>query len=153
MLARSRPAPADVTELDAAASPRVRRALHVFLLLFALCGLAHIEAWPLTGFRLFSEARTAEREGFEIVAVDAAGAERPIDLHDLPAGFQGTTREIPGLLHADPRRRDRACDAWAAPERARGRTIVEVRVYEVVESVRPGGPPAQRTLAFRCGRH
>jgi hypothetical protein len=138
-------------DLDAAASPRVRRALHVFLLLVAVCGLAHIELWPLTGFRLFSEVRQAEREGFEIVAVDPAGVERPIDLHALPAAFQGTTREIPALLRAGQHRRDEACAAWAAPERAAGRAVAEVRVYEVVESVRPGGPPAARTLAFRCG--
>ena len=124
----------------------------VFLLLFAVCGLAHFELWPLTGFRLFSEVRHADREGFEIVAVDGAGIEHPIDLHDLPASFQGTTREIPGLVKADQRRRDEACDAWAAPERDAGRTVAEVRVYEVVESVRPGGAPAERTLAFRCGR-
>jgi hypothetical protein len=139
-------------DLDRAASPRVRRALHLFLLLFAVCGVAHLELWPLTGFRLFAEARTSEREGWEIVAVDAAGVEHPIDLHDLPAAYQGTTRQIPGLVDADQRRRDRACDAWAAPAREAGRDVVEVRVYEVVRSVRPGAPPAARTLAFRCGR-
>jgi hypothetical protein len=141
-----------VTDLDEAASPRVRRALHVFLLLVAVCGLAHVEAWPLTGFRLFSESRSSEREGWVIAVVDAAGAEHILDLHDLPAGFQGTTRLIPGLVDASPARRDRACDAWAAPVRDAGRPVAEVRVYEVVESVRPGGPPAHRTLAFTCGR-
>jgi hypothetical protein len=139
-------------QLDAAASPRVRRALHLFLLAFAVCGVAHLELWPLTGFRLFSEARTSEREGWELVVVDAAGTEHPLDLHDLPAGYQGTTRQIPGLVGASQDRRDRACDAWAAPLRDAGRDVAEVRVYAVVQSVRPGGPPADRTLAFRCGR-
>jgi hypothetical protein len=140
------------SELDAAASPRVRRALHVFLLLFAVFGVAHIEAWPLTGFRLFSEARTSERQGWQIVTVDGAGVEHDLDLHDLPAGYQGTTRQIPGLADAGQDRRDRACAAWAAPLRDAGRDVAEVRVYEIVESVRPGAPPAERTLAFRCAR-
>src|SRR5689334_2822322 len=96
-------------------SPWVRRALHAFLLAFAVCGLAHIELWPLTGFRLFSELRPAERQSWELVAVDPQGGEHPIRLHDLPVGYRNTVKLLVGFPHRSAASRDEVCDAWAAP--------------------------------------
>jgi hypothetical protein len=132
---------------------RVRRALYAFLLAFAIAGLAHVELWPLTGFRLFSELRPAERQSWDLVAVDPTGAEHAIVLHDLPVAYRNTAKLLLGFPHRSAASRDAVCDAWAEPLRAAGRAVARVRVYEVTASVRPHGPPPQRHLAYECGSH
>ena len=132
-------------------SPRLRRTVHVFLLVFALAGVAHVELWPFTGFRLFSELRGAERTAWSIAAVDPAGAERTIELHDLPVAYRNTSRLLEGFDHRSQDSRDAVCDAWVAPLREAGAGVVGVRVYELTISVRPGGPPTRRRLAYECG--
>ncbi len=138
-------------EDGSAVSPRVRRAVHWFLLVFAITGVAHLELWPFTGFRLFSELRTAERAGWAIVAVDAEGEEDGIDLADLPVGFRNTARLIDGFARRTPEQRDEICDAWAAAARDGGQDVDHLRIYAVRASVRPDGPPPVRTLAYACG--
>lgn len=134
-----------------AVSPRVRRAVRVFLLVFAVTGVAHLELWPFTGFRLFSEVRPAEREGWAIVGVDDAGEEEPIRLAELPVAFRNTARLVDGFERRTTAERDAICDAWAEAAQAEGRAVDHVRIYAVVESVRPDGPPPARTLAYECG--
>ncbi len=139
--------------LDGIASRRVRRVLHVFLLLFAVCGLGHVEVWPLTGFRLFSEVRTREREGWELVTVDSRGTEHVLHLSTLPVGYRNTTKLVPGMADRSAAARDAICRAWADPLRARGEDVAYVRVYAVVEDAFPHGRPTVRTLTYdRCGR-
>lgn len=130
---------------------RTRRLVHLFLLVFAVTGVAHLEVFPFSGFRLFAEVRGAERTSWQLRAVDATGEEHPIRLGDLPLGYRNTSLlllEFPSLDRAE---RDAICDAWAQPRREAGEVVTEVRVYQVVQGVRPGSPPAQRTLAHRCG--
>jgi hypothetical protein len=136
---------------DGAVSPRLRRAVHLFLLVFAVTGIAHLELWPFTGFRLFSEVRTAEREGWAIVAVDHDGGERPIRLAELPVAYRNTTRLVDGFERRTDLERDAICDAWTHVVRARGGDVDHLRIYAVVDSVRPEGPPPARTLAYECG--
>jgi hypothetical protein len=133
--------------------PRRTRALvYAFLGVFAVTGFAHLEAWPFTGFRLFSELRTSERETWVVVAVDRHGGEARVDLSDLPVGSRGSAKLIDGFDDLSPSERDAVCDAWVEPRRARGDRVTEVRVYARVDSVRPDGPPATRMLAYTCGR-
>jgi hypothetical protein len=132
-------------------SPRTRHLLHAFLLVFAITGIAHIELYPFSGFRLFSELRTSERQGWQLRAVDGDGEEIAIHLDDLPLGYRHTARVIPKMAHLSADERDEICDAWAGPLRARGIDVVRVRVYRTIVSVRPDGPPPERSLAFECG--
>ena len=132
-------------------SARTRRWVHGFLLVFAVTGVAHLELYPFSGFRLFSEVRTDEREAWQLRAVDAEGEEQPIRLEDLPLGYRQTARLIPGMEHKTDQERDEICDAWAAPLREAGVDVTSVRVYRTVTSVRPDGPPPQRALAYECG--
>ena len=60
-----------------------------FLALFLVCGVFGLEAWPLTGWRLFADARQARQPGFQAVTVDRQDRETPISFRDLPAGYQG----------------------------------------------------------------
>ncbi len=130
---------------------RTRRGVHAFLIVFALTGVFRLELFPFTGFRLFSEIRTDVRESWQLRAVGPAGDETPIRLAELPLAFRNTTRlllEFEGLSQAA---RDAVCDAWAQPRRDSGATVTGVRVYAVVESVRPGGDRPRRRLAYECG--
>jgi hypothetical protein len=138
---------------QAHAVPRRTRALvYAFLGVFAITGLAHLEAWPFTGFRLFSELRTSERETWVVVAVDRRGDETHVDLSDLPVGSRGSAKLIDGFDDLSRSERDAVCHAWVEPRQERGEDVAEVRVYARVDSVRPDGPPATRTLAYTCGR-
>ncbi len=131
-------------------SARTRRAVHWFLLVFAIAGVAHLELWPFTGFRLFSELRPRLREGWELVAVDQDGAEHGIDLQHLPIAYRNTTRVLPGLVEGSRAEQQDACRAWAVPVREAGDEVVGIRVYAVIDDVRPDGAATQRTLAFEC---
>jgi hypothetical protein len=133
-------------------SRRTRWLLYAFLLVFAVTGVGHMEVYPFSGFRLFSELRSAERESWQLRAVDGDGGETPIRLADLPIGYRNSTLLLRGFDDLPPDERDDVCDAWAEPLRDRGVEVVGVRVYAVVESLRPEGPPPRRTLAYECGR-
>jgi hypothetical protein len=135
-----------------AVTRRTRRLLHAFLLVFALTGLAHLELYPFSGFRLFSELRQAERESWQLRAVEDDGTETPIRLAELPLGFRNTTLLLRGFDDLPAAERDAVCAAWSQPLRDRGVDVVGVRVYAVVESARPDGPPPRRRLAYECGQ-
>ena len=125
--------------------------MHVFLLVFAITGVAHLELFPFTGFRLFSELRGAERESWQLRAVGPDGAETPIRLSVLPLAYRNTTRLLLSFDDLSATEQDAVCEAWAQPRRDSGAAVVRVRVYAVVESVRPDGPAPRRRLAYECG--
>ena len=132
-------------------SPRTRRVVHAFLVVFAITGLAHLELFPFSGFRLFSEVRGEERTSWELRAVDEAGREIPIDVDRLPLGYRQAKRLIATMPDLEPDARDELCDAWATPLRERGVHVERVRIYRTVASVRPDGPPGERVLQYECG--
>ena len=132
-------------------SSRTRHLLHVFLLVFVITGIAHIELYPFSGFRLFSELRGDERRGWQLRAVDDEGDEVGISLGHLPLGYRQTARLIPGMADLSADERDEICNAWADPLRERGVEVVRVRIYRTAVSVHPDAPPLERTLEYECG--
>ena len=125
-----------------------------YLAVFLVCGLAGFEAWPLTGWRLFADARPARQPGFQAVTVDRAGRETPIPFRDLPAGFQGHVQVLKAFPDLSPERQAAVCRAWADAVRDRGGEVAEVRIYQTVTDVsrRVGdrAAPPERTLRFTC---
>jgi hypothetical protein len=125
-----------------------------YLALFVVCGVAGLEAWPLTGWRLFADARQARQPGFQAVTVDADGRETPIPFRDLPTGFRGDVQVLKGFAALAPPRQAAVCQAWAREVRARGGEVAELRIYATVTDVsdRVGdrGAPPTRTLRFTC---
>jgi hypothetical protein len=147
--------PADHGTPDPAPAPRwARWYAGVFLALFLVCGVAGFEAWPLTGWRLFADARQARQPGFQAVTVDAQGRETPIPFRALPAGYQGDVQVLKGFAALSPARQAAVCQAWAEAVRGRGGEVAEVRIYQTVTDVsrRVGdrGAPPERTLRFTC---
>ena len=131
-----------------------RRFVGAYLAVFLVCGVFGLEAWPLTGWRLFADARQARQPGFQAVTVDRQGRETPIPFRDLPAGYQGDVQVLKGFAGLPPARQAAVCQAWAEAVRERGGEVAEVRIYQTVTDVSQrvgdrGAPPA-RTLRFTC---
>jgi hypothetical protein len=116
--------------------------------------VAGLEAWPLTGWRLFADARQARQPGFQAVTVDRADRETPIPFRDLPAGYRGDVQVLKGFASLPSARQAAVCQAWATAVRERGGEVAEVRIYQTVTDVSQregdrGAPPA-RSLRFTC---
>jgi hypothetical protein len=131
-----------------------RRFVAVFLAAFVVCGVFGLEAWPLTGWRLFADARRPVQVSWQAVTVDRAGGETPVPFRDLPAGFQGDVQVLKGFAALPVGRQAAVCGAWADAVRARGGQVEAVRIYRVVADVsmrvgERGAPPA-REPRFTC---
>lgn len=117
----------------------------------AVSGLSGIEAWPLTGWRLFSERRHPVTTRHEARVAAADGSEAPVPFNDLPSSYSGSVPVLAQMARQRPDRREPACSAWAdATARLTGIPVAEVRVYEVVADLRDGRTRA--TLAWTCAR-
>ena len=150
------PGPASPATQAGPATPPAwaRRYVAAFLAAFALCGLFGIEAWPLTGWRLFADARQAEQAGWQAAWVDPAGREQPVPFRELPAGFQGHVQVLQGFGALPPARQAAVCDAWATVLRERGEQVTAVRIYatrtDVAQRRGPRAAPPARTLRWTC---
>jgi hypothetical protein len=135
-------------------APWARRFVWTFLALFVIAGVFGIEAWPLTGWRLFADARAARQVSFQAVTVDAAGHEHAIAWSRLPVPYRGNVQVLNGFAGLRPERQVAVCDAWADGVRGLGGQVSQVRVYRVETDVsRRGGDraaPGARELRFTC---
>lgn len=97
----------------------VPRAVRVFVaVLFALMlvpGVIGFDAWPLTGWRLFSVSRHAEQTRWVIEATDADGASRVVSLEELPLRYRHAEWPMSELSGASDDRREAVCRALLDP--------------------------------------
>ena len=111
------PAPAAgdaVAEPDEA--PRSARVLVAILFVLLLVpGLIGFDAWPLTGWRLFSLSRGPEQTRWVIEAVDGAGSHRVVSLEELPLRYRHAEWPMSELPGASDARRDAVCEALLTP--------------------------------------
>jgi len=126
----------------------------VFLAAFLVCGVIGIEAWPLTGWRLFADARSARQTSYQAATVDRNGRETPIQFQDLPIRDHGNVQILKGYATLPAAKQAAVCAAWADAVRAQGGDVTALRIYQldVDLSQREGrrGVPPQRTLRWTC---
>lgn len=119
-----------------------------------LLGVAQVELWPLSAFRLFSGVRGPETTSWQVVVVDADGTERPLDLGGMPDQVGLPHHVLPRLVEASSSVRR---DALTAYVEAAGvdPAAIEVRVYRVVSSTAtaPDVPRTElsREVAYEVG--
>lgn len=133
----------------------LRAFIAAFLSAFAVCGFFGIEAWPLTGWRLFSQLRTDHQVSWRAVAVDVRGHEKPIRFDELPRGYRNFSLVMRTFTSLSSHEQAAACRAWLVAARRERTDVGTVRVYRVdwYLSHRHGsgeGPPPARTLLFTC---
>lgn len=105
-----------------------RRALMIaFLVVFLVTGAADVEAWPLSGWKLFSRVRTGDTAGWSAVMVDHAGHEQRVPFGALPRGFHGAHHLLPEFGTAHPP--TEVCRAWGQALRHESYDVAAIRIY------------------------
>lgn len=112
----------DTTELpDDDQIPRSAKWLVAILFVLLLVpGIVGFDAWPLTGWRLFSMSRDATQNQWVVQAVETDGTATTVSLEELPLGYRHAEwpmAELPGASEAE---RQRICRALAG-------AVVDVR--------------------------
>ena len=135
--------------------PAVRWFVLILLSAFALCGAMGIEAWPLTGWRLFSHLRTSHVETWRAVTVDGRGRESPLAFSRLPPPYVGSGLIVRRLSSLSERQRAGLCAAWLSAAVRLRREVAAVRIYRLEWELEPrhAGRPARsavRALEYAC---
>lgn len=84
----------------------------LLLAAFLICGVFGIEAWPLSGFRLFSAPRGPISTGWRLVAVGPDGVERSVSVWRLGAAYRGFGFVARTFLDLPPEDQAATCEAW-----------------------------------------
>jgi hypothetical protein len=93
-------------------APRSARVLvAVLLVLLLVPGLVGFDAWPLTGWRLFSLSRDATQTRWVFEAVAADGERRVVSPEELPLAYRHAEWPMAELPGASEARRDAVCGA------------------------------------------
>lgn len=116
-MSQARPAEGDPSIAPDVVPRTTRRFVVVLLFLFAVPGVIGFDAWPLTGWRLFSLARGAEisleapEPAWGIAAIDGDGISRIVSLEELPLGYRHAQWPMATLPEASTERRQAVCAA------------------------------------------
>jgi hypothetical protein len=92
--------------------PRRARWFVGFLLLaLVVPGVIGFEAWPLTGWRLFSLSRDDSQTAWVLEAVDGGGATQIVELEELPLRYRHAEWPMAELPGASAARQESVCQA------------------------------------------
>jgi hypothetical protein len=146
-----------IDEDDVARGPGrgIRLFVAAFLGLFLITGLAGVEAWPLTGWKLYSRVVHGDFWGWQVLAVGADGIERPVDLRHGPAAYHGVTYLLNHFDHLTETERQAACAALGVPARAQYGDVAGVAIDHVLGRIPvhrddPPSAPSERIRIHKC---
>lgn len=129
---------------------RVRRVLFgSFFLLFTVAAAADVNAWPLTGWRLFSTVRGPTLPGWEAVVVAGDGDEAPVPFDQMGRGYRGALHVLNDFPRLPDAERQAVCRTWLAGARRVGADVTAVRIYRTVSTVSLGTSPPTTVKARR----
>ncbi len=134
--------------------------LVVFVTAVAVCGALSIEAWPLTGFRLFSRERQEIAPGWMAASVDARGHETRIRFRRFPRPDRSFIAIMSAYEKQSTEEQAATCRAWARLVRRHGAsTAGGLRLYATRRDMRRhvgsrARVGATKQLRWTCsGRH
>jgi hypothetical protein len=114
-------------------------------------GLIGVEAWPLTGWKMYARLRHGDFWGWQVLAVGVDGTERSVDLRHAPAAYHGVTHFLAGFEGLSSEDRQAACLALAQVARMQYEGVAGVAIDHVLGRipVDPGYPPSPSTRRSR----
>jgi hypothetical protein len=129
--------------------------VRAFIAAFFVCAIFRIEAWPLTGFRLFSTLRDETQITWVADTVSPQGTQTRLWFSDLPRPYQGFYLVMRGFRRLPSTEQRAMCGAWLAEARRVRTGTAELRIYRVVRPALPrrGDRPAreiERVLEYAC---
>jgi len=109
----------------------------VLLVSVSVCGVLSIEAWPLTGWRLFSTERERIDHGWRAMSVDARGRETPVDFARFGSTYRFFNRTMMGFATLSSAQQQTTCRAWRRIVRQHGgRAAGGLRLYATTRDMR-----------------
>ena len=129
--------------------------VRAFLLVVFLCAALRLEAWPLTGFRLFSTLRTQTQITWVADTVAPDGTQTRLWFSDLPRPYQGFYLVMRGFRKLPPQEQRAMCAAWIAEARRVRDHVSKLRIYRVERQALPrngdrGGGRETKVLEYAC---
>ncbi len=123
---------------------------------FLVCGVFGIEAWPLSGFRLFSAPRGPISSGWRLVAITEDGTEVPVNVSRLGAGYRGFGSVARTFGELSPAERAAACSAWSEAAASTGVDVAALHLVALEQPLLPrdeDGPLVEptRSVVATCG--
>jgi hypothetical protein len=126
-----------------------------FLALFLGAGLFGVEAWPLTGWRLYSRLRHGQQWSWQVGAVAPDGRERLLDLHRLPAAYHGVPYVLGSFEGLSAEAKESACRGLGEAARLQYPDVTGVVIDHIRGSVARGpdapvAAPSGRIRSYQC---
>lgn len=133
----------------------IRLFVWTFLAVFVVCALARVEAWPFTGWRLFSQERHRVQVSRAALVRDAGGRERPAPFGALGSGFGWHVHVMLAFDGMATGERASVCRAWLGGLRDAGMDASAVLVVEVERDVgrrteERSEPGRVRRVLYQC---
>lgn len=103
----------------------------------------HVEAWPVTSYRLFSGVRTGSSAGYQLVAVDRDGTESRVRLTGDTVAT--TSHQFRMLRTLDPVGQRAKVRTWLQQAGMDPEEVSVVRLEWVTRALDPDGGPSTET--------
>jgi hypothetical protein len=143
-----------VPDTDPTPGRGIRLFVGGFLGLFLIGGLLGLEAWPVTGWKMYARLRHGDFWGWQVRAIGVDGSERSVDLRNAPAAYHGVTHFLSDFERLSAEDRQAVCLALAQVARTQSEDVAGVAIDHVLGRipVDPGGPsgPSERVRIHRC---
>jgi hypothetical protein len=136
--------------------PWARPFVTVLLAAFVTCGALGIEAWPLSGFRLFSSPRSSVTTGWRMIALTPDGEQVPVNVSRFGPAYRGFGFVARSFDDLSAQERSAACRAWFKAAAAIGIDAAALQLVRVDQTLLPRddeGPLAEprHTIVSTCG--
>jgi hypothetical protein len=119
--------------------PWARPFVTLLLAAFVTCGVLGIEAWPFSGFRLFSAPRSSEATGWRMVALTADGEQVPVNVSRFGAAYRGFGFVARSFEELPTPERVRVCEAWLRGAASVGIDAADLMLVKVEQQLLPRG--------------